>query len=359
MLGAFPGLADIAAHGRDLFPPPGPDLPERLRDVLGVLELSAGDVRVERRWSDAGLVGEELSWTVGFGPRTRAFLLRPRDASGPLPGVVAMHCHGGVKWAGKDKIADGPEPPLAEIVRLRTRLYGRRAYAGELARRGFAVLAHDVFAWGSRRFPLTGDRSEPDRYDRAARDHEHVLAKACTVLGTSFAGVLASEDLAAAAYLRSRADITSVSTVGLSGGGARAAFLGALDPGISAVVVAAMVSSFRDLRDEHVAAHSWMLFPPGLTRLADWPGVVAARAPAPLMVLYATADPLFPVQGMHRAHHQITEAYRGAPGRYTGAFFDASHQFDRSMQNAAFAWLADAVADNYPMLRLMKESQVH
>ncbi|MEU8800407.1 hypothetical protein [Spirillospora sp. NPDC048819] len=364
MLGEFSGLADIAARSRDLFPPPGPDLPERLRDALGVLELSAGDVRVERRWSDAGLVGEELSWTVGFGPRTRAFLLRPRDAAGPLPGVVAMHCHGGVKWAGKDKIADGPEPPLAEIVRLRTRLYGRRAYAGELARRGFAVLAHDVFAWGSRRFPLTGDQSAPDRhdlgrYDRAARDHEHVLAKACTILGTSFAGVLASEDLAAAAYLRSRPDIASVSTIGLSGGGARAALLGVLDLGIRAVVVAAMVSSFRDLRDEHVAAHSWMLFPPGLTRLADWPGVVAARAPAPLMVLYATADPLFPVQGMRRAHHQITEAYRSAPGHYTGAFFDAAHQFDRSMQNAAFTWLTDMVADNYPASRPMKGSQVH
>ncbi|NKZ05290.1 dienelactone hydrolase family protein [Actinomadura latina] len=344
MLGEFSGLAEIAARERGLFPPPGPDLPERLRDALGVLELGAGDVRVERRWTDAGLAGEELSWTVGFGPRTRAVLLRPEGAAGPLPGVVAMHCHAGMKWAGKDKIADGPEPPVAEIVRLRARLYGRRAYAGELARRGFAVLAHDVFAWGSRRFPLAGSTDEPDRYDRAARDHEHVLAKTCTLLGTSFAGVLASEDLAAAAYLRSRPDVGSVSTIGLSGGGARAALLGALDPGIAAVAVAAMVSSFRDLRDEHVAAHSWLLFPPGLTRLADWPGVVAARSPAPLMVLYATADPLFPAAGMHRAHRQITYAYRNAPDHYTGAFFDTDHQFDRPMQDAAFGWLADTVA---------------
>lgn len=339
MLGEFSGLAEIAARDRGLFPPPGPDLPERLRDALGVLDLAAGDVRVERRWTDGDLAGEELSWTVGFGPRTGAYLLRPRGAAGPLPGVVAMHCHAGMKWAGKDKIADGPGPPNAEIVRLRARLYGRRAYAGELARRGFAVLAHDVFAWGSRRFPLTGDGSAPDDYDRAAREHEHVLAKACTLLGTSFAGVLASEDLAAAAYLRSRPDITSVSTIGLSGGGARAAVVGALDPGISAVVVAAMVSSFQDFRDEHVAAHSWMLFPPGLTRVADWPGVVAARAPAPLMVLYGAADPLFPAEGMRRAHRQITESYRKSPADYTGSFFDAPHCFDRPMQDAAFSWL--------------------
>ncbi|MFF4239170.1 hypothetical protein ACFYYL_25145 [Actinomadura geliboluensis] len=344
MPGDFAGLAGIAARQRGLFPPPGPDLPERLRDALGVLALSAADVRVERRWTDGDLAGEELSWTVGFGPRTRAYLLRPRGAAGPLPGVVAMHCHAGVKWAGKDKIADGPDPPAAEIVRLRARLYGRRGYAGELARRGFAVLAHDVFAWGSRRLPLPlppdPDASEADRYDRAARDHEHVLAKACTLLGTSFAGVLAAEDLAAAAYLRSRPDVASVAAIGLSGGGARAALLGVLDPEVSAVVVAAMVASFRDFREEHVAAHSWLLFPPGLTRLADWPGVVAARAPAPLMVLYPTADPLFPAEGVRRAHRQITGAYRDAPGRYTGAFFDAGHEFDRTMQDAAFDWLA-------------------
>lgn len=344
MLGAFSGLAEIAARDRGLFPAPGPDLPERLRDALGVLDLSAADVRVERRWTDGDLAGEELSWTVGFGPRTRAYLLRPRGAAGPLPGVVAMHCHAGMKRAGKDKIADGPDPPAAEVVRLRDRLYGGRAYAGELARRGFAVLAHDVFAWGSRRFPLTGPDGDPGRYEEAAREHEHVLAKACTLLGTSFAGVLASEDLAAAAYLRSRPGIASVAAIGLSGGGARAALLGALDPGIGAVAVAAMVSSFRDFRDEHVAAHSWMLFPPGLTRLADWPGVVAARAPAPLMVLYATADPLFPAAGTARAHRQITAAYRNAPGHYTGVFFDTSHQFDRAMQDTAFSWLTDTAA---------------
>ncbi|MEV0660373.1 hypothetical protein ACIBI3_01120 [Actinomadura luteofluorescens] len=373
-------LAEIARRDRGLFPRPGPDLPERLRDALGVLDLRARGVRVERRWTGAGLDGEELSWTVGFGPRTRAYLLRPRGVAGPLPGVLAMHCHAGMKWAGKDKIADGPEPPAPEVARLRDRLYGGRAYAGELARRGFAVLVHDVFAWGGRRFPLDPvpgpDASEADRYDRAARDHEHVLAKTCTLLGTSFTGVIASEDLAAAAYLRSRPDIApvsdttpsrpsavprtasaadggpapgadspagtaSVSAIGLSGGGVRAAVLGALDPGVGAVVVAAAVSSFRDLREEHVAAHSWMLFPPGLTRLADWPGVVASRAPAPRMVLYAAADPLFPATGMRRAHRQIADAYRDAPGRYTGAFFDAPHRFDRTMQDAAFAWLAE------------------
>ena len=156
---------------------------------------------------------------MGFGPRTHAYLLKPRHAEGPLPGVLALHCHAGMKWAGKEKIADGPEPPTPEVLRLREQIYGGRAYASELARRGFAVLVPDVIGWGSRRFDRADmpervlaqandpGMSEADRYDVAAGHHEHVLEKYCTLLGTSLAGVVAGEDLAAAAYLRPRPDV--------------------------------------------------------------------------------------------------------------------------------------------------------
>lgn len=350
----FGELAEVAAAQRDLFPRlPGPELRAAARDVLGVLDLAAGGVRVERAWTDGDLAGEELSWSVGFGPRTRAYLLRPRAAAGPLPGVVALHCHAGMKWVGKEKIADGPEGPSPEVRRLRSQIYGGRAYAAELARRGFVVLAHDVLSWGSRRFPLTADRhgtprssegtrpelSEPDRYDLAAWEHEHEVAKHCALLGTSFAGVVAGEDLAAAAYLRSRPDVTSVGCVGLSGGGLRAALLGAFDPQVRAVVVAAMVSTYRDLLGGYVGKHTWMLFPSGLPRLGDWPDLVASRAPAPLMVMYATRDELFPREGMRRAHEIVAGRYRDAPGRYEAVFADAAHSFDVPMQERAFVWL--------------------
>ncbi|MEV0390601.1 alpha/beta hydrolase [Nonomuraea sp. NPDC050643] len=353
----FAELAGIAAAQRGLYPVlGGPELRAAARDAIGVLDLTAHDVRVERTWADGDLHGEELSWSVGFGPRTRAYLLRPREADGPLPGVVALHCHAGMKWAGKEKIADTPEGPSPEVRRLREAIYGGRAFANALARRGFAVLAHDAFVWGSRRFPLETAEPDPgaepgagpgpealseaDRYDLAARDHEHVVAKHCAVLGTSFTGVVAGEDLAAAAYLRSRPDVGAVGCAGLSGGGLRAALLGAFDPGMRAVVVAAMVSSYRDMLGEHVPRHTWMLWPPGLPRLGDWPDLVAARAPEPLMVQYALRDELFPEQGMRRAHAMIGERYRDAPGGYEAVFADVPHSFDVPMQERAFDWLA-------------------
>ncbi|MEO3790936.1 hypothetical protein ABGB14_12015 [Nonomuraea sp. B10E15] len=344
----FAELAEIAAAQRGLYPVlGGPELRAAARAAMGVLDLTARDVRVERTWTDGDLAGEELSWSVGFGPRTRAFLLRPRDADGPLPGVVALHCHAGMKWAGKEKIADGPEGPSPEVSRVRQDLYGGRAFANELARRGFAVLAHDVFVWGSRRFPLeTGDgpESEADRYDRAAVAHEHVVAKHCAMLGTSFAGVVAGEDLAAAAYLRSRPDVGPVGCAGLSGGGLRAGLLGAFDPQVRAVVVAAMMSSYRDMLGGHVARHTWMFYPPGLPRLGDWPDLVAARAPGPLMVQYALRDDLFPEPGMRRAHATIGERYRDAQEAYEAVFADVPHSFDVPMQERAFDWLARRLA---------------
>ncbi|GAA2988643.1 hypothetical protein [Streptosporangium longisporum] len=353
-LGKFSGLADIAAAQRGLFPPPGPRLSERARDVLGVLDLTASSVRTERTWTAGDLSGEEVSWDVGFGPRTRAYVLRPREAGGAaLPGVVALHCHAGMKWAGKEKIADGPGAPTPEVARLRAAIYDGRAWAGELARRGFTVLVPDVLGWGSRRIPLAdmpenvagapGDDpglGEADRYDAAAGRYENVLAKYCTVLGTSYAGVVAGEDLAATAYLRSRPDVGPVGCAGLSGGGLRAALLGAFDPGLRAIAVVAMISSYRDLLDGYVARHTWMLYPPGLSRLCDLPDLVACAFPRPLLVWYAEHDEILPPSGMRRAHTMIAARYRSSPREYTGVFAEAGHAFGLGAQERVFGWLS-------------------
>ncbi|WP_219465494.1 hypothetical protein [Nonomuraea rhizosphaerae] len=353
-LGEFSGLAGLAERQRGLFPDaaPGPELAGAAREAIGTLDLAVRDVRVEREWTAGGVAGQELSWDVGFGPRTHAYLLKPAGVEGRLPGVVTLHCHANMKWAGKEKIADGPGPPTDEVRRLREWIYGGRAFATELAGRGFVVLAHDVFGWGSRRFApadmpdrVLEDAGLPDpaavlaagRYDEAARHHEHVLEKYCTVLGTSLAGVVAGEDLAAAAYLRSRPDVGEVGCAGLSGGGLRAGLLGAFDPDIRAVVIASMMTTYRDALDGYVAGHTWMFFPPGLSRLCDWPALAAARAPRPLLVQYGEHDQLFPAEGMRAADEAITRRYPG--GGYEGVFYDSPHAFDVPMQEHAFAWL--------------------
>lgn len=364
-LGAYGDLLDGPVVQTGLYPRarPGPGLRRRIREALGCdVDRDPGDARVERRWVGDGVVGEEVSWSVGYGPRTRAWVLRPEGVEGALPGVLALHDHGGAKYFGKEKIADDDRGPPAALEADRARAYGGRAFANALARAGFVVLAADVFLWGSRRFDvrdmpasvreaaagseaMNGPLDEVTSYNIAAAHHEHVVAKYCAALGTSLAGIIGYEDRVAARYLAARSDVVPgrIGCAGLSGGGARAAVLQATCEAIGAAVIVGMMSAQAFLLARHVVPHSWMFFPPGLARLTDWPDLAAANAPSPLLVQYNRQDDLFPPAGMAAAHERLSEIYleQGAPSAYRGSFFDGPHKFDLVMQDQAFAWLKD------------------
>jgi dienelactone hydrolase len=357
-LGVFSDLADAAARSHSFLPfaPPGP---ETLAKVRAALSFAPGpetpaDPKVERTWKRDGIHGEEVSWSVGYGPRTKAYLLRPADASGPLPGVLALHDHGGFKYMGREKIADGPDGMPEEVRGLRERLYSGRAFANDLARRGFVVLVPDVFLWGSRGFSLEtmtaalgqGDRTareEVTRYNELAGRHEPVVEKYLRVLGTTLSGVISFEDRIAARYLTSRPEVRAggIGCVGLSGGGLRAGLLHATADPIRASVVVGMMSTYSGLLDHNVVSHTWMLYPGDWSRHGDYPDLVACRAPLPLLVQYDRDDSLFTMEGMQGAHERLQRCYAtaGAPKAYTGQFYPGPHKFDTEMQEAAFAWL--------------------
>src|SRR3972149_7116530 len=110
---------------------PGSATQQKVREVLGYCNAPEIplDVRGEQAWEREGISGERITWSVGYGPPTKAYLLMPADATGPLPGVVALHDHGGFKFYGKEKIADGPDEPAAVLVDFRRDTYGGRAFA--------------------------------------------------------------------------------------------------------------------------------------------------------------------------------------------------------------------------------------
>jgi dienelactone hydrolase len=364
-LGPFSDLVEAARAVRPLFPmaPPGEETRRQAREILGfhIAEEQPGDPRLERSWGADGVEGEEFSWSVGYGPRTRAWVLKPKGAKGPLPGVVALHDHGHYKFYGKEKIADGPEGALPALEPLRRTFYGGRAYANALVREGFIVLVPDAFLFGSRKFPLEAmpdidrqlapaveaalgpDVVAPDSYSGAAYSHEHVVAKYCTLVGASLSAVVAYEDRVALRYLRGRPDVDAdrVASIGLSGGGLRSALLRATSDDLSACVIVGMMSTYQGLLDSCVATHTWMLFPAGWSQCGDWPDLAASAAPASLLVQYALDDPLFTVAGMRAADARIASHYQGVGAReaYRGEFYRGVHRFDLPMQQSATAWL--------------------
>jgi dienelactone hydrolase len=283
--------------------------------------------------------------------------------------VVALHDHGGFKYLGKGKIARGPsDPPDYVSDYYWPTYYGARPFANALAKEGFVVLVHDTFLWGSRRFPLdlmpdwapdafdsldpttwmdTGVPREVGLYNFAAAQHEHTVEKYCNLLGTTMAGVVCHEDRIALNYLRSRDDVDGdcMGCVGLSGGGNRAGLLQATYDPLHAAVVVGLMSTYPGLLDHNVATHTWMLFPGGWARHGDWPDLVGCRAPSPLLVQYDLEDELFTVEGMRAAHERLVAIYAEAGDRtaYSGQFYPGPHKFDVEMQQAAFAWLKEAL----------------
>ena len=360
-LGIFSDWVATARRQQPLYPTaaPGQATRDLIRETLGFCHTdeSPADVQIEREWQKDGLIGQEVSWSVGFGPRTHAYFFKPANATKPLPGVVALHDHSGFKFYGKEKIADGPDETLPLLNEFRHVPYGGRAYVNALAKEGFVVLVHDVFLWGSRGFPyetmletmddetkaiIEAQPNEIERYNTATNFHEHRVSKYCNILGTSMAGVVAYEDRIALNYLLSRDEVDKkhIACIGLSGGGNRAALLLATHNSIQAAVIIGLMTTYPGLLD-HNMSHTWMLFPFGWARHGDWPDIAACRAPMPLLVQYDLQDYLFTETGMKDAHERLQRHYEsvGKPDAYTGQFYPGTHKFGLEMQSAAFDWL--------------------
>jgi len=312
---------------------------------------------IERQVEFDGLSIEHLRWQLPYGPPTDALFLKPTGARGKLPGIVGLHDHGGQKYFGMRKITRVNKDPHPVMLRHQEQYYGGVAWANELARRGYAVLVHDTFAFGSRRMRLadlpanirnnqveTGSESEDEirSYNTFAANHEHLIAKSLFSAGMTWPGVFVFDDQRALDYLVSRPDVdaTRIGCAGLSGGGLRTVMLSGADDRIRCSCCAGMMTTWRDYLLNKCYTHTWMVYVPGLPRDLDYPEVLGINAPHPVLVLNNRQDALFTLAEMQRADEILSAVYRkaGAPERYRASFYDGPHKFDRDMQKEAFAW---------------------
>ena len=312
---------------------------------------------VEREYEYDGLKVEELSWRLPYGPATKAYFLKPAGATGPLPGIVGLHDHGGRKYFGRRKItrvSDERHPMMSEH---QDHYYGGVPWANELAKRGYGVLVHDTFTFASRRALLADvpermrqglDDEAPEEpanveaYNRWAADHEEIMSKSLFCAGTTWPGVFLADDRAALDVLCARADVESdrIGCGGLSGGGLRTVFLAGADDRVKAAACVGMMSTWRDYLLNKAYTHTWMCYVPLLPKYLDYPEILGMRMPLPTLVQNNTEDQLFTMPEMERADGMLRQAYdmAGAGDRYRGTFYPGPHKFDREMQAEAFAW---------------------
>lgn len=331
----------------------------RVWDCLAAPELPRlPKVKVEARGAYDGLHVEMLSWQLPWGPRTEAVFLKPLGATGRLPGVLALHDHGGKKYFGWRKIAQVNDQVHPMIREHRDDDYGGLAWANEIARRGYAVLCHDTFPFASRRVriadvlrPLAGTLEDPgpaetlaeiNRYNRWAAGHEHIMAKTLFSAGATWPGVYVREDQVALGLLAARPDVDAkrLGCGGLSGGGMRTVFLAGLDDRVRCCFCAGFFTTWVDLVLYKNWTHTWMTYVPLLPRDLDFTEILGLRAPLPALVLNCTEDPLFTTSEVKLGGRMLADVYRRAkaPKAFKLSLYKGGHKLDGPMQAEAFSW---------------------
>jgi len=317
---------------------------------------------INKKYDFEDLEIEELSWQLPYGQVTEAILLKPKNAVGPLPGVLGLHDHGGNKYFGKRKITRTNSKMHPKMADHQQNYYGGTAWANEIAKRGYVVLVHDTFTFGSRRVLFENMAEIPwgncatkgmtdknpeaiesiDAYNAWAAAHEHVMSKSLFCGGTTWPGVSLAEDQCALDVLAARDEVDSnrIGCAGLSGGGLRTVYLGGLDPRIQCAVAVGFMTTWTDFLLYKAYTHTWMIYTPLLPKYLEFPEILGLRAPLPTMTLNNNQDRLFTLSEMKKADKMLQDVFSkaGAGDKYKGGFYDGDHKFDKQMQQDAFDW---------------------
>ncbi len=294
------------------------------------------------------------------GHRAALYLLIPKGLSKPAPAIVALHDHGGFYLWGKEKIT-AVEPIHPELQRFKDQYYSGRNIADELARLGYVVVIPDMMHWGERGMYFEADperirnrtaevtAEDIKQFNARSWAHEELIGRTALATGTTFSGIITWDDLCAADYLCSRPEVDEerVGCVGLSLGSVRSIFLGALHPKVRASVAVCWMAEYQALVRNNVRwAVGFTKLVPGLYSKLDWPDLAGLHWPGALMTINGLQDELYPLASAKSAVAKIERIFEkmGVSENYEGVFFDAPHEFNREMQEKAFAWLAIQLA---------------
>lgn len=331
---------------------------QRLTERLAIPDTGEmPEVKVKRQYSYDGLHVEELTWQLPYGNPTDALLLKPLNAKGRLPGILAFHDHGGLKYFGTRKITRTADDQHPLMKAHQKEDYEGLAWANEIARRGYVVLVSDAFPFASRRVMLQDvpehlrqglSDQDPENseniqaYNAWAADHEHIMAKSLFSAGTTWPGVFFAEDRMALDILCARKDVDArrIGCGGLSGGGMRTVFMGGLDPRIKCAVCVGFMTTWNDFLLNKSFTHTWMTYVPLLPNELDFPEILGLRAPLPTLVLNDEDDPLYTLPEMKKADAILREVYKKAKAEdhFRCSYYPGPHKFDAKMQEEAFAW---------------------
>ncbi|HOP73836.1 MAG TPA: alpha/beta fold hydrolase [Bacillota bacterium] len=282
-------------------------------------------------------VAKKVVFNISAESRILALLLVPKG-KGPFPAALFLHDHGSKFDIGKEKFVQtwGDDARLKSSQIWAQQYFSGRFPGDELAKRGYVVLSFDALGWGHRSVP--GFRT----------DSQQALASNLFNLGTSFAGIIAQEDVRASEFLASLPEVDKkrVAAIGFSMGAFRAWQVAALSDAVTAGIADCWMATMKGLmvpgNNQLKGQSAFAMLHPFIARYLDYPDVAALAAPKPLLVYAGEKDTLFPVESVNEAFTKMKKvwtAYKASDKLETKIWPQYGHSFNAEMQDAAFDWL--------------------
>jgi dienelactone hydrolase len=281
-------------------------------------------------------IAQKIAFNVTGDSRVLALILIPKSAE-PHPAVLLLHDHGGKFDIGKEKVIKPFDLPAAKMKSAKDWIkiyYGNRYIGDELAKKGYVCMAVDMFNWS--------DRSGENPYE-----NQQALASNFLNMGASWPGLIAYEDMRAAAFLAQYKSVDSarIAAMGLSVGGYRTWQIAALSPHIAAGVSVCWMTTHAATmvpgNNQTGGQSAFSMLHPGLSQFLDYADVASIACPKPMMFCNGNNDALFPMQSIKEAYDKMKTVWdaQNAGDKLVTKLYNAPHEFNLSMQQDAFTWL--------------------
>jgi pimeloyl-ACP methyl ester carboxylesterase len=227
--------------------------------------------------------------------------------------VIYNHSHGGYYDLGKRELIEGVsyqcKPP----------------YAVDLARRGYAALAIDHWAFGGRQ----GRGEMRTSFDMLWR-------------GQVMWGMMLYDSIRAIDYVQTRQDVDAarIGTLGMSMGSTMAWWLAAMDERVKACVDICCLTEFHTF-EKAGGFHAPFYYVPGLLKHFTTAQINELICPRPHLALAGLYDPLTPQEGLDIVERELNSAYTaaGCAGNWRLLRYPVAHQETPQMRQEALDFL--------------------
>jgi len=267
-----------------------------------------------------------VAWDNDASERVRGYVLRPKDADGARPGVLAFHGHGA--WDMGKKSTAGVETEE-----------GKPCLGPGLARRGLVVLCGDAIGWGDRQSPA--DRPSGVAYERVVA--MRLMAEGrCMASQYVWDAMRQCDVLQALDYV----DGERIGAMGISMGSGHTWLSAMVESRIRVLVGVSSFYTYKALYQPPIT-HCFMNHLPKVLKYGlETYDLFKLIAPRPFLMINGTTEPQDPVEATVELFEKSRSAWgeAGAADDFQLRFHDGGHGLTPETREMAYDWLVDKLA---------------